>query len=104
MAHSVGRPVAVYSSQPASSIDVTQLRSSHFLVRDSRKFAYRDAEGRVNVNLLRAAHQQLDQEASVPEELRLKLGRWLRHAERWEAHAHDLGVLLVTLCVRRRGS
>ena len=72
---------AKYSDEPLSSIDVTSLPASRFLHQG--RLPFRDAAGRINVNLLRHSTGILTPD--VPVEVRDKLSKWLRHAERWQA-------------------
>ena len=75
---------ASYSAEPMSTIDVASLKDSCFLLREERRYAYRDSLGRINLHLLRKAEQQLKAEGGpAPRELQEKLSTWIRHAERW---------------------
>ena len=75
--------LAEYSWEPASLVDVSMLPDSRFLVRAARKYAYRDAAGRVNLHLLRLARLEIDTDPDAPDDVHEKLHKWLRHAERW---------------------
>ena len=75
--------LAECSREPVSQIDVSMLSDSRFLVRSARKYAYRDAAGRVNLHLLRLARLEIDKDPDVPDDVHEKLHKWLRHAERW---------------------
>jgi len=72
-------PTIVYSSAPASSVDVSKLSQSRFLLPD-RKLPFRDAIGRVNINLVRASLATARE--SQPEEVCTKLRAWHRHCVR----------------------
>ena len=74
---------ATYSQEPVSSINVDTLTDSCFLVRSTRRYAYRDAAGRVNLHLLRLAKLEIDGQPDVQDNVREKLVMWLRHIERW---------------------
>ena len=74
---------ATYSQEPVSSINVDTLTDSCFLVRSTRRYAYRDAAGRVNLHLLRLAKLEIDGQPDVQDSVREKLVMWLRHVERW---------------------
>ena len=74
---------ATYSQEPVSSINVGMLTDSCFLVRSTRRYAYRDAAGRVNLHLLRLAKLEIDGQPDVQDNVRDKLVMWLRHIERW---------------------
>ena len=75
--------LAEYSQEAASLIDLNVLSESRFLLRSERKYAYRDAAGRVNLHLLRLARLEIDKDPDVPDDVHEKLHKWLRHAERW---------------------
>ena len=87
--HKLARPLshhmvkATYSQEPVSSINVDMLTDSCFLVRSMRRYAYRDAAGRVNLHLLRLAKLEIDGQPDAQDSVREKLVMWLRHVERW---------------------
>ena len=74
---------ATYSQEPVSSINVDTLTDSCFLVRSTRRYAYRDAAGRVNLHLLRLVKLEIDGQPNVQDNVHEKLVMWLRHSERW---------------------
>lgn len=94
-----------YSAAPISTIDLSALAASRFILPDERLLPYRDATGAINVHLLRQSLQHAESCAAVVKlgppqpaeagpspmykaadaEAIEKLRRWLRHAERWEA-------------------
>ena len=93
--------LAECSREPVSQIDVSMLSDSRFLVRSARKYAYRDAAGRVNLHLLRLARLEIDEDPDVPDDVHEKLHKWLRHAERWAERTRQ--VLLSTVRSKKGG-
>lgn len=81
-------PSVEYSFAAASTVDVTALSASRFLVQRSRQLPYRDAAGRVNVPLLEASVKAIDAGAPCPEEMVTKARAWLRHARKDDEN-HD---------------
>ena len=83
-AHPPGNMPAEYSDAPISTIDIASLSASRFLL--APHLPYRDHEGRVNIHLLRLSEQRVKAEPeAVPADIKEKLARWVRHAERWHA-------------------
>ena len=82
---------AEYSQEPVSSINVEMLTDSCFLVRSTRRYAYRDAAGRVNLHLLRLAKLEIDGQPDIQDNVREKIVRWLRHIERWVERTQQSG-------------
>ena len=93
--------LAEYSQEAASLIDLNVLSESRFLLRSERKYAYRDAAGRVNLHLLRLARLEIDKDPDVPDDVHEKLHKWLRHAERWAERTRQ--VLLSTVRSKKGG-
>ena len=84
-------PRATYSATPLDEIDIGGLSASRFLLRETRRLPYRDAEGHVNLHLCRQSWAQLGASAgSYTTSVEEKLGAWLRHAERWWARSQQL--------------
>ena len=72
-----------YSAAPLSTINASELKPSRFLMRDPPRLPYRDADGAVNVHLVRASLLEAESGLPVPRDVLDKLRTWFRHAERW---------------------
>jgi len=74
------RPVT-YSAAPLCTIDENTLVSSRFINPTARRLAYRDASGRVNLNLCKKSLAISDRDLDSESEIRVLI-TWTRHANR----------------------
>jgi transposase-like protein len=84
---------ATYSDRLVDDSEIKQLRPSHYLLRgESPAFPYRDADGHINIHLLRSSMEQAQASSlSVSDNaVYMKLKAWLRHAERWQSAARGV--------------
>ena len=71
-----------YSNTPARDIDISTLTPSRFLLQRERQLPYRDADGSVNLELVRQSLETARELPNVDETIVAKLEKWERHAER----------------------
>ena len=77
------KDAATFSFAPLSSIDITALKASRFLIEATRSLPYRDAKGLVSLHLLRKSAADVQSgTVAAPEEVASKLRKWLSHAEK----------------------
>jgi len=76
-----GRKEVVYSEAPASGINLSPLPSTRFIVGQERKYPYRDALGRVNLNLVNSSLAEAEMDGAAHATC-TRLRAWQRHAVR----------------------
>lgn len=83
---STGRQTVQYSNALTSTVDLSSLTASRFILQRQRQLPYRDEQGRVNLHLVMSS-LALAKTADLPpdcdrEEVVTRLERWARHAQR----------------------
>lgn len=71
-----------YSAAPLCTIDTSALADSRFILPARGRLPYRDASGRVNINLCQHSLREHDETLGDDESAKLKLLAWERHAQR----------------------
>ena len=75
------KPTPTYSSAPAICVHIDSLSATRFILPSTRQYPYRDALGRINLNLVNASLAEAEAEGA-PAAARDKLAAWQRHASR----------------------
>eukprot|EP00320_Phaeocystis_rex_P020923 CAMPEP_0119066816 /NCGR_PEP_ID=MMETSP1178-20130426/9260_1 /TAXON_ID=33656 /ORGANISM="unid sp, Strain CCMP2000" /LENGTH=320 /DNA_ID=CAMNT_0007048443 /DNA_START=86 /DNA_END=1048 /DNA_ORIENTATION=+ len=70
-----------YSDAPVSSIELTALSRSRFLMQRERKLPYRDEGGKVNIHLLQRSINDIRAGAACDAEIHAKAIAWLKHGQ-----------------------
>jgi len=71
-----------YSNDPASTVDLTALTPSRFILQRERALPYRDSEGRVNLELVRLSLAQARSKDEIDDDVVKRLEKWERHAQK----------------------
>ena len=72
-------PLYTDSDAPISSIDLSALSRSRFLMQRERRLPYRDQDGKVNIHLLQRSVDQIGAGAACDARMRAKAIAWLKH-------------------------
>ena len=75
------KPTPTYSSAPAICVHIDSLSATRFILPSTRQYPYRDALGRINLNLVNASLAEAEVDGA-PAAARDKLAAWQRHASR----------------------
>ena len=74
-------PLYTDSDAPISSIDLSALSRSRFLMQRERRLPYRDQDGKVNIHLLQRSIDQIGAGAACDAQMHAKAIAWLKHGQ-----------------------
>ena len=74
-------PLYTDSDAPISSIDLSALSRSRFLMQRERRLPYRDQDGKVNIHLLQRSIDQIGAGAACDARMHAKAIAWLKHGQ-----------------------